>query len=329
MAWKASVRAVLVTLGVVLLAGASPNRLSQAIEMQLQLADANPQDVRILNDLANLQALAGQRDAAETTYQRALAIDPDRANTLYNLALLYLETGESSKAMDELHRVLEIEPNHAWAHYQLGTIYAAKWDRKKALEHYVRALELDPSLASPAVNPHIVENRMTTEALLRAYLSARSSATAPRVYEDPQSVTNLLLPSLEELRLAAARSAIEAQEREQSRRYRAQFAAEGAVGSAESEAPRDDSPAPEAQEIPEARYPTSGTPRGGTSSTMGGFMATPAEPVQPPSRDVSGTPTTGRPRTPSPLVRPAITSTGRLDLRLLSPAESERSMIGS
>ncbi len=54
--------------------------------------------------------------------------------------------------------------------------------------------ELDPQLAFPEVNPHIVENQLLTEAMLRAYQEGYGVPGAPPVYDEPGRIANLLVP---------------------------------------------------------------------------------------------------------------------------------------
>jgi hypothetical protein len=77
----------------------------------------------------------------------------------------------------------------------MGTISASAGRRDKAVDYYTRALALNPDLASPAVNPHIIENRYLTESHLRLYLAQAEAAQAPRLYQRPNQVAQLLIPT--------------------------------------------------------------------------------------------------------------------------------------
>ena len=175
-------------------AATSPGYVLDALEAQTTLSQQNPADASILNDLGNLQVMAGRLDEAEATYQRAVELQPGDPTIRYNLALVLMELGDSKGAMAQLLTVIETAPDHAWAYYQLGTLEARKHNRMRALDYYARALALDWDLASPAVNPHIVENRLATDAMLRAYLSKSPASAAPRLYQQPEDVAALLVP---------------------------------------------------------------------------------------------------------------------------------------
>ena len=176
---------------------ASPPNLHEALRAQQAEANLHPNDPEIMNDLGNLLVLAGSLDQAEEAYRRSLEIDPDNVTTRYNLALVLMEQGRDKLATKELQHVLDLDPAHAWACYQLGTISASLGRRSKAVAYYTRALTLNPELASPAVNPHILENHYVTESQLRRYLANLEAAQAPRLYQRPEQVTELLIPPVE------------------------------------------------------------------------------------------------------------------------------------
>jgi len=174
-----------------------PPNLLEALGVQQALASQHPNDPEILNDLGNLLVLAETLDEAEDAYRRSLEINPDNTTTRYNLALVLMEQGHTKQATKELHQVLELDPYHAWSLYQLGSLSASAGRRSKAVDFYTRALALNPGLASPAVNPHIVENRYLTESQLRLYLARAEASQAPRLYQRPGHVAALLLPTSE------------------------------------------------------------------------------------------------------------------------------------
>ena len=173
---------------------AAPPRLVRAIAAQRELAARLPQDVEVANDLGNLLVLAGELAEAEQIYLRALALDPDNASTHYNLALLYQQEQKGYRALRHLRQVLERHPDHAWAHYQVGTLYQRWGMESRAVDEYARAFALDPTLAFAEVNPHLVDNDLLTRALLEAHRAAPSGALAPRIYEQPSRIADLLLP---------------------------------------------------------------------------------------------------------------------------------------
>jgi hypothetical protein len=173
---------------------AAPNNLAKTIEVQKRLTTERPNDAAVFNDLGNLLLMAQKPAEAEAAYRRALELEPDKVSALFNLGLLLQQRGDLKGAMPLYQRAVKVDPNHAWAHYQLGAVHEAQRQRSRAIDEYARAFSLDPQLAFPEVNPHIVENKLLTEAMLRAYRSDFAQPQAPKVYEDPNRIAALLVP---------------------------------------------------------------------------------------------------------------------------------------
>ena len=131
---------------------------------------------------------------AEAAYRKAIEVDPNKASALFNLGLLLQQRGELRDAYDLYERAVKADPNHAWAHYQIGTIQEVRGQTSKAVDSYARAFALDPQLAFPEVNPHIVDNKLVTQAMLRAYKSDYAPPQAPKMYDDASRIASLLVP---------------------------------------------------------------------------------------------------------------------------------------
>ena len=188
-----SLTAVTVVVAIATLAAAPPN-LTKALEAQRRLAAERPQDAAVLNDLGNLLMLVPQPAEAEAAYRKAIELDPNKASALFNLGLLLQQRGEPRDAYDLYERAVKADPNHAWAYYQIGTIQEARGQNSKAVDSYARAFALDPQLAFPEVNPHIVDNKLVTQAMLRAYKSDYAPPQAPKMYDDASRIASLLVP---------------------------------------------------------------------------------------------------------------------------------------
>lgn len=178
-----------------LAAADQPRHLEDAIRAQERLAGARPGDVRVLNDLGNLLALADRTERAEEVYRRALEIAPDEPTLHYNLGLLMSQTGRARAAMEALQRVVEIDPQDAWGHYQLATLLEQRGKRSKAIHHFAQAFLIDPTLAELEVNPQLLDSRLVSPALTLAYTErAATLEAAPRQYQQPKRITRLLVP---------------------------------------------------------------------------------------------------------------------------------------
>jgi hypothetical protein len=171
-----------------------PPNIGKAVEAQKRLTAEHPDDAAAFNDLGNLLVLAHQADAAETAYRRAVELEPQRVSALFNLGLLLQQQGNAREAKQLYEKVLAVDPQHAWAHYQLGTIFEAKGDTSRAVREYSSAFALDSQLAFREVNPQIVDSKLVTESMLRAYQRQSAASEAPAIYDDPSRIRDLLVP---------------------------------------------------------------------------------------------------------------------------------------
>jgi Tetratricopeptide repeat len=177
------------------LAAVPPKNLTKAIETQRKLVVEHPEDPAVYNDLGNLLMLVPKPADAEAAYRKAIELDPDKASALFNLGLLLQQQGQLREAEDLYQRTIKADPNHAWASYQLGSIQEAHKQRSKAIDSYARAFALDPQLAFPEVNPHIVDNKLVTEAMLRAYRNDfGTNRQVPKMYDDGARIASMLVP---------------------------------------------------------------------------------------------------------------------------------------
>jgi len=184
-----------VAVAIAALAAVPPKNLTKAIAAQRRLVTERPQDPAVYNDLGNLLMLVPQTADAEVAYRKAIELDPNKASALFNLGLLLQQRGELRDAEDLYQRALKADPNHAWASYQLGTIQEARGQRSRAIDSYARAFALDPQLAFPEVNSHIVDNKLVTQAMLRAYRNDfGNNPQVPKMYDDGARIASMLVP---------------------------------------------------------------------------------------------------------------------------------------
>jgi hypothetical protein len=174
----------------------SPRNLENALVAQRALALEQPEDARVFNDLGNLLVLAGELDQAEAAYSRALELDPTKVSTRFNLGLLQQQLGRFRDALEQYRAVLDIDPYHAWSYYQMGTLFDHWREDDLAVKYYAEAFSLDPELAFPEVNPHVIDNRLLTEALLKAHSGQREIPSAPKAYDEPGRIAQLLVPPI-------------------------------------------------------------------------------------------------------------------------------------
>ena len=173
-------------------APAAPQNLPEAIAEHRRLAAESPTP-GVLNDLANLLVLKGQREEAESIYRRVLSTDAGNSEAQFNLGLLLQSRGETDEAEQLFLAVLARQPRHQWALYQLGAIHESRGERREALGSYAQALALDPELFFADVNPQVVTNRLLTESVLAAARLRGGARLAPMQYSRPREITKMLL----------------------------------------------------------------------------------------------------------------------------------------
>ncbi len=193
----AALAALPLLLGADPMLGTTPSgHLAQAVAAQRALVAEQPDSAAALNDLGNLLVEARELEQAEEAYRQAMAVDPGRPEPPFNLALLLAAQRHKREARKLLKAMLEEHPNHAWGHYQLGTLQQAAGKRNQALRSYREAFRLDPTLSDPRRNPHVLDNSLTTAAMLEAFALLAPASTSRRIYVEPSRITGLLLPSL-------------------------------------------------------------------------------------------------------------------------------------
>lgn len=175
-------------------AAAVPPNLYQALDAQRELIAQHPNDPTAFNDMGNLLVLADHFEEAEDAYQRAISLGDTHERARFNLGVLQTQTGQYKSAEATFRSLLSSAPQHAWAHYQLGVVLAQRKQRDEALEHYARALALDPRLSFAENNPHILDNELFGEALLRSQRYQPTSVSrVPRQYSEPDRIIRLML----------------------------------------------------------------------------------------------------------------------------------------
>lgn len=192
--WISGLALACVVAAVAAALAAVPPNLGKAIEEQRRLTAERPQDPAVYNDLGNLLVLASRPDEAEEAYRKAVELAPEKVSALFNLALLRQQRGDLRESLRLYRQVLELQPQHAWAWYQVGTLYEHWGQQGRAVEAYADTFRIDPQLAFPEINPHVVENGLVTQAMLRAYQQGYNVPQAPAMYEEPGRIVSLLVP---------------------------------------------------------------------------------------------------------------------------------------
>lgn len=105
--------------------------------------DLKPQRLDYLSEALALER-QGDFDAALTSYQLALRDQPNDHRVLQNLAIAYSKTGRLDDAVRCYRRALEVQPQLAGAHYGLAFLLLKRGDKEGAERHLHRFLEYRP-----------------------------------------------------------------------------------------------------------------------------------------------------------------------------------------
>ena len=127
---------------------------AQGLADRMLQRDGNSVEAHILK--AN--ALAGLKDVegAVSTFEKAVALDPQRSTTYAELGALRMTTGNREAAEAAFRKAIEIEPNSATAHLALSNFLLATGQASAAEQEIRRALEIDAKnlVANRAIAMH-------------------------------------------------------------------------------------------------------------------------------------------------------------------------------
>ena len=94
----------------------------------------------------NVHAQEGRYEQAIAEFKKAIALDPNNANTYENLAISYAKTGDNAQAAKTMRIAVQLRPNDATKYSTLGIIFHANNESDKAIVQYIYAARLNPGL---------------------------------------------------------------------------------------------------------------------------------------------------------------------------------------
>jgi tetratricopeptide (TPR) repeat protein len=94
----------------------------------------------------------GMVDEGIDHYQKALEINPSRAEAYINLGAALLKKGKVDEAIAQYQKALQLVPRFAAAHNNLGNIYRQMGRLDEAIAQFQEALQIDPNVASHHFN---------------------------------------------------------------------------------------------------------------------------------------------------------------------------------
>jgi tetratricopeptide (TPR) repeat protein len=116
----------------------------------------DPTNVYVLAYLANAQFAAGHLEACEKSVQRALAVEPDDAGSLYLFGVLRYRQNRLDEALDALSLSAKYNPTNSATQNFLGCVLADKGLRPASESALRKALQIDPDYAEAHFNLAVV-----------------------------------------------------------------------------------------------------------------------------------------------------------------------------
>jgi protein O-mannosyl-transferase len=108
------------------------------------------------NNLGALLLKNGHHDKAIPHFKKAIAYNPEYADSHSNLGLALAELGQAELAMEYDRKALALNPKLADAHSNLGNELAKINEREEAIEQYKLALEIDDKHVNAHANLAVV-----------------------------------------------------------------------------------------------------------------------------------------------------------------------------
>lgn len=109
-------------------------------------------DVEPLVRAGHAQHLAGQLQAAESCYRRALALDPGYPEALHLLGMVAHQTGHTTDAISLIERAITARPLSAPFHNSLGLALRAAGKSAQAEDCFRKSIALEPKHAEAYAN---------------------------------------------------------------------------------------------------------------------------------------------------------------------------------
>jgi protein O-mannosyl-transferase len=105
------------------------------------------EDPRARIKLGSTLFTLGRHEEATFVFERAVELEPGRAEPHMHLGWAYFKSGQANRALPPLQRALELAPSDAGAHYHMGEVLLAADRREEGMRHLERALQLQPDFA--------------------------------------------------------------------------------------------------------------------------------------------------------------------------------------
>jgi tetratricopeptide (TPR) repeat protein len=126
-----------------------PDMLQQAKTHLDLLSKEQPDNAETHAAWANYHSALNDLSTATQEMQRAIKLDPNRADSYLMLALLQQRAKQPDQAEASFKKAIEVDPKNLNAQLALGGFYEAHNRLPEAEQQFRRAIEIDPKAAAP------------------------------------------------------------------------------------------------------------------------------------------------------------------------------------
>ncbi len=114
--------------------------------------EQSPNDAGCLHMMGLIECLLGHKRIALKWLKQSLDVKPDSPDVLCHYAIVLMERSRYPEAIETLNRAIALNPDHADSFYQLGNAFKTLKDSERATQAYTRVLELNPKHAEACNN---------------------------------------------------------------------------------------------------------------------------------------------------------------------------------
>lgn len=122
----------------------SNKHYAEAEKLIVERMQRYPDDITVLEQLAELYRQQGKLAKALELYRRAIEQNPGNTSIRKKLGTLYVELGKTKQAVAEWQKLVTGETNLADRHQQLGAIYLSHKMYSEAIAAYRQAIRVSP-----------------------------------------------------------------------------------------------------------------------------------------------------------------------------------------
>ena len=116
----------------------------KALEAYVESFRADPRDIRAARSIAWIHAQQQRWTEAADWFDKALALEPEHADTWFNLGYAREQCGNRQGGQEAFGRAVELNPKHDRAWYGLGMIHAHLGEHAAAAEALEKSAHLQP-----------------------------------------------------------------------------------------------------------------------------------------------------------------------------------------